>query len=194
MTSHDTRAYMAMMAIAQHHGRPRTPTDQAWIESFFTTSPTNGPTSTRSPTRRCSTQSWHASGSTTTRSGCTEAIGYVTPDDEHHQRGEPIREARRQGLQRARTRRLDHNRRTTTNNPEAQHDLVHFSADRRGRLRHTSPAGSLAGIDSRNIPPAGSLRISVRFMTSTVNTRCYIKTSDSHDVGVSSRARAWLSV
>ena len=35
MASHDTRAYMAMMAIAQHHGRPRTPTDQAWIESFF---------------------------------------------------------------------------------------------------------------------------------------------------------------
>ena len=26
---------MALMAIAQHHGRPNTPTDQAWIESFF---------------------------------------------------------------------------------------------------------------------------------------------------------------
>jgi hypothetical protein len=25
----------AMMVIAQHHGRPHTPTDQAWIESFF---------------------------------------------------------------------------------------------------------------------------------------------------------------
>ena len=47
-----------------------------------------------------------------------EALGYVTPDDEHHQRPEPIREARRQGLRRARTRRLDHNRRTTDNNPE----------------------------------------------------------------------------
>ena len=35
MTSHDTRAYMALMAIAQHHGRPHTPTDQAWIETFF---------------------------------------------------------------------------------------------------------------------------------------------------------------
>ena len=57
MTSHDTRAYMAMMAIAQHHGRPRTPTDQAWIESFFSHTSTNGPTSTTSPTRRCSTQS-----------------------------------------------------------------------------------------------------------------------------------------
>ena len=33
--SHDTRAYMAMTAIARHHRRPHTPTDQAWIESFF---------------------------------------------------------------------------------------------------------------------------------------------------------------
>lgn len=35
MTAHDTRAFMALVAIAQHHGRPHTPTDQAWIESFF---------------------------------------------------------------------------------------------------------------------------------------------------------------
>ncbi len=35
MTTHDTRAFMALMAIVQHHGRPHTPTDQAWIESFF---------------------------------------------------------------------------------------------------------------------------------------------------------------
>jgi len=26
---------MALMAIAQHRGQPHTPTDQAWIESFF---------------------------------------------------------------------------------------------------------------------------------------------------------------
>ena len=35
MTSVDTRAFMAMCAIAQHFGRPGTPTDQAWIESLF---------------------------------------------------------------------------------------------------------------------------------------------------------------
>ena len=35
MTAHTTRAYMALMAIAQHHGRPGVRTDQAWIESFF---------------------------------------------------------------------------------------------------------------------------------------------------------------
>jgi putative transposase len=35
MTSADTREFMALLAIAQHHGRPSTPTDQAHIESFF---------------------------------------------------------------------------------------------------------------------------------------------------------------
>jgi transposase InsO family protein len=35
MTAHDTRAFMALMAIACHHGRPVVPHDQAWIESFF---------------------------------------------------------------------------------------------------------------------------------------------------------------
>ena len=31
MTAIDTRAFMALMAIAQHHGRPGTPTDQALV-------------------------------------------------------------------------------------------------------------------------------------------------------------------
>jgi len=35
MTSGDTREFMALMAIAQHHGRPGTPTDQAHVESFY---------------------------------------------------------------------------------------------------------------------------------------------------------------
>lgn len=35
MTAEATRAFMALMAIAQHHGRPHTPADQAWFESFF---------------------------------------------------------------------------------------------------------------------------------------------------------------
>ena len=34
MTSGSTREFMALCAIAQHFGRPGTPTDQAWIESF----------------------------------------------------------------------------------------------------------------------------------------------------------------
>ena len=44
-----------------------------------------------------------------------EAIGYVTPDDEHTGRGEAIRQARRDGLDHARQRRLGYHRRTSTN-------------------------------------------------------------------------------
>ncbi|MGH2872900.1 MAG: hypothetical protein ACRDL5_10635 [Solirubrobacteraceae bacterium] len=35
MKSIDTRQFMALMTIAQHHGRPCTPTNQAHVESFF---------------------------------------------------------------------------------------------------------------------------------------------------------------
>ena len=118
MTSPHTRAYMAMMAIAQHHGRPRTPTDQAWIESFFSHITHEWPhlDDITDPALLDTEPARIRIDYNEVR--LHEAIGYVTPHDEHHQRGEPIREARRQGLQRARTRRLDHNRRTTTNNPE----------------------------------------------------------------------------
>ena len=118
MTSPHTRAYMAMMAIAQHPRRPRTPTDQAWIESFFSHITHEWPhlDEITDPALLDTEPARIRIDHNEVRRH--EAIGYVTPDDEHHQRGEPIREARRQGLQRARTRRLDHNRRTTTNNPE----------------------------------------------------------------------------
>ena len=118
MTSPHTRAYMAMMAIAQHPRRPRTPTDQAWIESFFSHITHEWPhlNDITDPALLDTELTRIRIDHNEVR--LHEAIGYVTPDDEHHQRGEPIREARRQGLQRARTRRLDHNRRTTTNNPE----------------------------------------------------------------------------
>ena len=35
MTATDTRRFMALCSIAQHFGRPATPTDQAWIESLW---------------------------------------------------------------------------------------------------------------------------------------------------------------
>ena len=118
MTSHDTRAYMAMMAIAQHHGRPRTPTDQAWIESFFGHIKHEWPhlDDIADPALLDTELARVRIDYNEVR--LHQAIGYVTPDDEHHHRGEPIREARRQGLQRARTRRLEHNRQTTNNHPE----------------------------------------------------------------------------
>ena len=118
MTSNDTRAFMALLAIVQHHGRPHTPTDQAWIESFFghikgewphlvdIDDPAVLETELTRVLVEYNSVRLH------------EAIGYVTPDDEHHGRGEQIREARRQGLARARQQRLDHHRRNHHHNPE----------------------------------------------------------------------------
>ena len=35
MRSRDTKKFFAACSIAQHHGRPATPTDQAWIETLW---------------------------------------------------------------------------------------------------------------------------------------------------------------
>src|SRR4051812_28865919 len=115
MRAHDTRAFMALMAITQHHGRPHTPTDQAWIESFFGhikgewphLETITDPVVLEAELARVRTEY------NTVR--LHEAIGYVTPDDEHTGRGEAIRQARRDGLEQARQRRLDYHRRTNTN-------------------------------------------------------------------------------
>jgi putative transposase len=110
MTATDTRQFMALMAIAQHHGRPATPTDQAHIESFFSHLKGDWP---------------HLTGITDPAALDTElarirgeyntlrlhaAIGYVTPDDEHHGRGPKIRRARHAGMRRARAERIKQNR------------------------------------------------------------------------------------
>ena len=111
MTAIDTRQCMALMTIAQHHGRPGTPTDQAHVESFF--SPLKGDrphlTELRDPQsldselarirREYNTVPLHA------------GIGYVTPDDEHHGRGPQIRRARIAGMGRAQVERIKQNRR-----------------------------------------------------------------------------------
>jgi putative transposase len=118
MTAGSTRAYMALMAIVQHHGRPHTPTDQAWIETLFGhvkhewphLLDIDDPALLESELERVRIEYNSVR--------LHEAIGYVTPNDEHEGRGEQIREARRQGLERARQKRLDHNRRNNTNKPE----------------------------------------------------------------------------
>ena len=110
MTSVDTRELMALLAIAQHHGRPSTPTDQAHIKSFFGHLKADWPhlTELRDPgaldaelarvRREYNHVRLHAGD------------GYVTPADEHHGRGPAIRRARTTGLQRARQDRIEHNR------------------------------------------------------------------------------------
>jgi putative transposase len=118
MTSTDTRAFIPLLAIVQHHGRPHTPTDQAWIESFFGhikgewphLEDIDDPVVLEAELARVRVEY--------NSIRLHEAIGYVTPDDEHHGRGEAIREARRQGLAQAREARLEHHRRNHHQNPE----------------------------------------------------------------------------
>ena len=98
MKANDTRRFMALCSIAQHFGRPSTPTDQAWIESLWghikhenphlstITDPAVLITELERVRRHYNSVRLH------------EGIGYVTPDDEHQGRGDQIRQARRDGM------------------------------------------------------------------------------------------------
>ena len=106
MTATDTRQFMALMAIAQHHGRPSTPTDQAHVESFFSHLKGDSPhlTSIQDAGALDAELARIRGEYNTVR--LHAAIGYVTPDDEHQRRGPEIRRARIAGLRRARAERI----------------------------------------------------------------------------------------
>ena len=112
MTAIDTRKFMALMTIAQHHGRPGTPTDQAHVESFFSHLKGDWPllTTIRDPQALDAELARIRRGYNTVR--LHAAIGYVTPDDEHHGRGPAIRRARIAGMRRAHAERIKQNRRS----------------------------------------------------------------------------------
>jgi transposase InsO family protein len=101
MRAGDTRKFMALCSIAQHFGRPATPTDQAWIESLW------GHTKREHPHLMAITDPAVLKAElerarvhhNTVR--LHEAIGYVTPDDEHEGRGDTIRAARADGMRSA---------------------------------------------------------------------------------------------
>ena len=110
MTSCSTREFMAMCAIAQHFGRPGTPTDQAWIESLFGHVKAEWPhlDRIRDPDvlRAELAVVRHEYNTVRLHAG----IGYVTPADEHDGRGEKIRAARKRGLRHARWARIAYHR------------------------------------------------------------------------------------
>jgi transposase InsO family protein len=124
MTSGSTREFMAMCAIAQHFGRPGTPTDQAWIESL------NGHLKGEYPhllaigdpaTLRAELEITRAHyNGVRLHAG----IGYVTPNDEHEGRGEAIRKARQAGLETSRLRRLAWHRQHRQHQPVQEPDDV----------------------------------------------------------------------
>jgi len=105
------------VAIAQQFARPHTPEDQAWIETLFGHVKGEWPHLEKisdpgeldrelAPVRdQYNTVRLHA------------GIGSLTPDDEHHGRGEGIRQARRDGLAAAREARINYRRTTTEDQP-----------------------------------------------------------------------------
>ena len=118
MRSAKTAQFMAIFRIAQHFGRPGTPNDQAWIESFFGHLKTEHPylnTITDPATLRHELDIRKEHYNTVR---LHESIGYVTPDDEHHGRGEAIRKARRTGLTAARNTRIATRRQLRQTHPE----------------------------------------------------------------------------
>jgi putative transposase len=116
MRSHSTKEFMAACAIMQRFGRPGTPTDQAWIESLFGHVKTDWPQleKIRDPGELAVELDHVRVEYNTVR--LHAGIGYVTPDDEHHGHGEAIRQARSNGLAKARQTRITY-RRTSTRNP-----------------------------------------------------------------------------
>ena len=127
MTSGSTREFMALHAIAVHFGRPGTPTDQAWIETFFGHLKAEFPYLTRITEPAVLRAEldylrvhWNAVR-------LHAGIGYVTPEDEHTGRGEQIRKDREAGLERARQARLAHHRANRKHDrqqhPEGPHDV-----------------------------------------------------------------------
>lgn len=110
MTSGSTREFMAMCAIAQHFGRPGTPTDQAWIESLFSHVKADWPhlDRIRDPDLLRTELAVVRHDYNTVR--LHAGIGYVTPADEHDGRGPAIRAARSVGLTRARWARIAYHR------------------------------------------------------------------------------------
>jgi transposase InsO family protein len=110
MVSGTTREFMALHALALHIGRPGTPTDQAHIESFFGHIKGEWPhlEQIRDPLILGATLEEVRVEYNTVR--LHAGIGYVTPDDEHEQRGEQIRKMRREGLAAARAARIAYRR------------------------------------------------------------------------------------
>jgi transposase InsO family protein len=110
MKALDTRQFMALMAITQHHGRPGTPTDQAHIESFFSHVKGEWPLLTAITDPAVLDAEFNRIRDEYNKVRLHAAIGYVTPDDEHHGRGPTIRRARASGMRQAQAQRIRQNR------------------------------------------------------------------------------------
>ena len=118
MTSRATREFFAALAVAQRLGRPGAPTDQAWIESLFGHIKTENPHLETITDPAALTAELDRARRDYNQTRLHAGIGYVTPDDEHHARGEQIRQARIQGLQQAHQQRIDYHRTNHKTKPQ----------------------------------------------------------------------------
>jgi putative transposase len=98
MTSRATAAFMASVRIARHFGRPGTPNDQAWIESFFGHVKDEFPHLDKIGDLGDLEAELDRIRLHYNTIRLHQGIGYVTPDDEHHGRGQAIRNARTAGM------------------------------------------------------------------------------------------------
>lgn len=117
MRSNDTREYMAICSIAQHFGRPGTPTDQAWIETLFGHVKAEYPWLTKISDPQTLREELAAVRQNHNGVRLHEGIGYVTPNDEHEGRGPAIRQARIDGMNSARARRIATRQQTRKTGP-----------------------------------------------------------------------------
>lgn len=117
MTSQATREFFAALAVAQRLGRPGAPTDQAWIESLFGHVKGEWPHLEQLTDPATLTAELDRVRGDYNGTRLHAGIGYVTPDDEHHGRGDAIRRARIDGLARARQQRIDYHRTNHNHNP-----------------------------------------------------------------------------
>ena len=138
MTSGDTREFMALMAIAQHHGRPHTPTDQAWIESFFGHVKAEWPHLEQIEDPAVLENELGRVREIYNTVRLHEAIGYVTPTTSTTAGAKPSAKhvSRASGEPTKSASPIIAGPKTTT--PRRPRDSVHFTARLRGRIRHAS--------------------------------------------------------
>ena len=117
MRAGTTREFFAMCSIAAHYGRPGTPTDQAWIETLFGHIKTEWPHLEKITDPNVLRGELDIVRDDYNGRRLHASLGYVTPDDEHQGRGEHIRQARRDGLTRARRRRIAYHRKNKPTQP-----------------------------------------------------------------------------
>lgn len=98
MCANDTRKFMALCSIAQRFGRPSEPTDQAWIESLWGHAKHEHPHLEAITDPAVLATELERVRAHYNEVRLHEAIGYVTPNDEHQGHGETIRAARQQGM------------------------------------------------------------------------------------------------